>query len=329
LDVLPHGLAVLDRRGVVVFANGALEKLLDAGPLAGLTVGQLGTRLHGLHLAGRFSRLLAAGEGSHLRNVPAGLPGGRSHSVNLSLVPFEDGTAALLVVQDNGPSAAEIESAAREQHFLAAAAAASDDAVFGLDPAGAIRAWNYGARRIFGFGDEEFRGRPLLSLLPDEAAGGRLKLEALSRSGSARNVQTHGLTKAGRRIPVLVTATPIRDGRQVTGASIVIKEIADVRALHEKSLEAARLKTILETVASVNHEINNPLAIVMGNLQLLLRNFEAGPPSIRAQLRSADLAGKRIAQVIRRLSNIVEPVETEYLKGRGIPMIDLRRSKAR
>jgi PAS domain S-box-containing protein len=193
-----------------------------------------------------------------------------------------------------------------------------------------VAAWNRGARRIFGLAEEEAIGRTLLDFLaPEEGPNGRMWLSALACGRSVRNVETHGLDRDGRRFPMLLTATAVRGAPAGFLGAVVIKELAELRALQDKTLEAERLTTILETVVSVNHEINNPLAIVMGNLQLLLRQNESGPPQSRAQTRAALSAARRIAEVIRRLSGIVEPVEMEYLRGRGIPMLDIRRSRTR
>jgi len=327
LDHWPSGAAVLDGSGTVVYANAALHALAACDSLEGLTLGDLNARFKGTHLAGRFARLLATREASTECETVAHGAAREGRLLRVTLAPL-DGPhrSALLEIAE---AAAPESRPAPGGSGLESAAAASDDAILALGPDGAIRAFNRGARRIFGYKESEFGSLTLMDLISDEAGAQRLHPSSLARAGAVRNAQTHGRTKSGRRIPVLVTATPTGGRDPTVAASVVIKELTELHELQEKTLEAARLKTVLETVVSLNHEINNPLAIVMGNLQLLLRSFEKGPDSARARLAASYEAGRRIAEVIHRLTNLVEPVETEYLSGRGIRMIDVRRSRSR
>ena len=101
------------------------------------------------------------------------------------------------------------------------------------------------------------------------------------------------------------------------------------RALEKRELETARFKaakvaTLLETALALNHEINNPLAVILAQAQLLERELTGAKATERVKviIESCD----RIARVVRRLSSIVEPVTTIY-QGAG-PVLDLDRSTA-
>jgi len=100
------------------------------------------------------------------------------------------------------------------------------------------------------------------------------------------------------------------------------------RALEKRELEAARLKaarvsTLLETARGLSHEINNPLAVILGHAQMLERELRDADAAMRVKviIRSCE----RIARVIRRLSSIVEPVATVQ-PGVG-PVLDLVSSR--
>lgn len=100
------------------------------------------------------------------------------------------------------------------------------------------------------------------------------------------------------------------------------------RALEKRELEAARLKaakvaTLLETARALSHEINNPLATILGHAQMLKGEFGEAKVATRVEviIESCD----RIARVIQRLSSIVEPVAT-FQPGVG-PMLDLESSR--
>ncbi len=86
-----------------------------------------------------------------------------------------------------------------------------------------------------------------------------------------------------------------------------------------------RLKAIRETAATVNHEINNPLTAVLGNVQLLLmRSNELGPEFSR-KLRIVEESALRIRDVTRKLMNLTGDSVTEYIS--GSQMIDLNDSE--
>jgi DNA-binding NtrC family response regulator len=99
------------------------------------------------------------------------------------------------------------------------------------------------------------------------------------------------------------------------------------RALEKRELETARLKaakvaTLRETALALNHEINNPLAAILGHAQLLERELRGAKATKRVKviIESCD----RIARVVRRLPSIVEPVTTIH-QWVG-PVLDLDRS---
>lgn len=79
---------------------------------------------------------------------------------------------------------------------------------------------------------------------------------------------------------------------------------------HERKgrLEAAR-----ELVRALRHEINNPLAIVMGEAQLL-RDEALGalPPGLRHSVIAIGDAGERIQRVVQRLSALEEAPRDSY-----------------
>ena len=89
----------------------------------------------------------------------------------------------------------------------------------------------------------------------------------------------------------------------------------------ERSIKQERLKAIRETAATVNHEINNPLTAVLGNVQLLLmRGDELGGDFTR-KLRIVEESALRIKDVTQKLMNLTSDNIAEYLP--GSQMIDI------
>jgi nitrogen-specific signal transduction histidine kinase len=83
------------------------------------------------------------------------------------------------------------------------------------------------------------------------------------------------------------------------------------------------LAGIGETTIAVEHEINNPLAALLGAVSLLTMSTALGKLSAEDR-ESVDIITKqarRIADVVKRLSKLQNPRSVEYL--RGSKMIDL------
>ena len=78
----------------------------------------------------------------------------------------------------------------------------------------------------------------------------------------------------------------------------------EVKAAHEKLIEAERLKTIERMVATVNHEINNPLCSILLSAQMLEKMVFAGDESVKRKAKSIVENADRIASIVSKLENI-------------------------
>lgn len=133
--------------------------------------------------------------------------------------------------------AAAAHRAPEGERFLAAVLDSSDDAIFGIDPAGVVTTWNRGARRLYGYEEAEAIGKPMAALSAahrrrdDEGLVGRaLHGERVERA------ETDARRRDGLVVPVWMTLTPVvaSDG-SVVGAAAVVRDVS------EQKLAAATL----------------------------------------------------------------------------------------
>jgi signal transduction histidine kinase len=117
---------------------------------------------------------------------------------------------------------------------------------------------------------------------------------------------------------------------------ITLEEVSD-------RLRVERLRALAETTVALGHEINNPLAILSGQIELLsseVNALRAEEPAETAGLASAlgamaeriaamREAVTRIAEVLRRMRRVAEPLGADYLPSRGVRMLDLRPESTR
>jgi HAMP domain-containing protein len=100
---------------------------------------------------------------------------------------------------------------------------------------------------------------------------------------------------------------------------------ADLKRTQEELVKSKRLAAIGEVVASVNHEINNPLMIISGNAQFLEMSMKDFPEDMRERVKVILQETDRISNVTRKLRDIRNPVVEEYTSS-GEQMINLDKS---
>jgi PAS domain S-box-containing protein len=120
------------------------------------------------------------------------------------------------------------------------------DAVVGKDLDGIITSWNPSATRMFGYLPEEIIGRSILTLIPEELRHEEPGILRKIRAGERiDHYETVRLTKAGERIQLSLTISPIRDpAGRIIGASKIARDISERRHAEEMR---SRLAAIVES----------------------------------------------------------------------------------
>ncbi len=153
------------------------------------------------------------------------------------------------------PETSLAEARIREAAHLAAIVESSDDAIVSKTLEGTIVSWNAGAERIFGYAPDEIIGQSILRIIPPELHGEETTIiQCVSAGKRIEHFETERLTKDGRRIPISLTVSPIKDrlGR-VIGASKIARDIT-------KQLEQQAQIQFLAREAQ--HRVKNLLSIV-------------------------------------------------------------------
>ena len=138
---------------------------------------------------------------------------------------------------------------------LAAIVASSTDVIIGKTLEGVVMSWNAAAERIFGYSPSEMVGQPVFRLIPEEHhEAERRLLERIGRGEGVHISETERISKAGRRIHMDVSVSPIHDAYgHVVGASSIMRDVTERRQTAETlqqsqerlqlALKAARLGT--------------------------------------------------------------------------------------
>ncbi len=138
-----------------------------------------------------------------------------------------------------------------ERALLAEIAASSNDAIIAKDLFGIVTSWNAAAEHLFGFTAAEMVGQPILRIIPpDRVEEEALILQRMHQGERLTHFETERLTRDGRRIPVSITISPIRDeSGAIVGASKIARDLSEQHRLNaELQRRGALLQSILDTV---------------------------------------------------------------------------------
>ncbi len=97
--------------------------------------------------------------------------------------------------------------------------------------------------------------------------------------------------------------------------------IENIEEAHKESIEKERLVAVLETAVTVNHEVNNPLQAIIGNIQLLLMKQEDLDDNTIEKLKAIEESALKINSVTQKLMRLTSPKTVQYSD--GTKMIDL------
>jgi two-component system CheB/CheR fusion protein len=163
----------------------------------------------------------------------------------------------------------------------------TDYAILTLDASGHIDSWNVGAQRIFGYTAEEAIGQPFAILfLPEEREAGtpENELRTAREAGRAEDDRWQQ-RKDGTRFFASGVTAPLHDVklhgyvkllRDLTEQQLAQQRreqlLAAERQTRSDAEQASRTKD--EFVATLSHELRNPLAVIQMQSQLLLRSPE-------------------------------------------------------
>jgi PAS domain S-box-containing protein len=195
------------------------------------------------------------------------------------------------------------------ERLLAAIVESSDDVIVSKTLDGIITSWNAAAERLFGYKAEEAIGKSILIVIPPElAAEETMILGKIAQGERVDHIQTVRLTKDGRRIPVSLTISPILDeAGAIIGASKIGHDItqqkraeAEREELLRRAEEANRVKD--EFLATLSHELRNPLNAVIG-WTALLRSGNLSPEQTE---RAWDTVQRNLETEIQLISDLLD-----------------------
>ncbi len=146
------------------------------------------------------------------------------------------------------------------------------DGIITVDPQEKMVTWNRRALEILGLPAETLKKKKISEILG-------LRLESLWESereqGEIRDQEIIFRPSPEQEIPLCLRITPLKDemGREM-GSVILLRDLREIKDLHEKVRRSERLASLGRLAAGVAHEIRNPLSSIRGFAQYFLKRFK-------------------------------------------------------
>jgi PAS domain S-box-containing protein len=201
----------------------------------------------------------------------------------------------------------------RERDFNQKILNTTQSMILVLDTAGLI---SYANRRCYeaGYRENELIGHRLVDWVePSHRKDFEAALETTANGQQVENLELQVRRSDETMGHFSISLSPMRDEQSaVNNLVVVMTDITDAVLLQAKLAHSERMATIGRLVSGVAHEVNNPLAAILGFTDLLLENPEV-PPSAREDLQIILQETQRTKDIVQDLLSFARqrPVQRE------------------
>jgi PAS domain S-box-containing protein len=174
-----------------------------------------------------------------------------------------------------------------------------------------------------------FKNGTTLSCSVDSHLPGAFSVPLCLKGHTVQNLEAQLQRPDGKTFDLLLSAGPLRDSQQrVLGCLFTLNDISErkraedalrqseeklrrqAQELEQQLIASGRLVSLGEITASMAHEFNNPLGIVMGFTQDLLSETDPSDPHHRS-LKIIDEESRRCEKIIQDLLQFARPKSTD------------------
>jgi len=150
----------------------------------------------------------------------------------------------------------------------------SPDAIITTDTDLNIVGWNPSAERIFGYKEEEIKGKKLTILMDEKERG---EIDELINSLEIKplySMDSIKINKEGKRVPCDFFLSPLFDKeRKRVGYVAIIKDLTERKMLEQEILHMKKMEGISALAAGIAHDFNNILGAIIGYSSFLKSLF--------------------------------------------------------
>ena len=246
--------------------EGHITKLIAYTPVRSAILGQ--EDVWSVAVAAPTTEVAEAVHGVYMRNIAA------EGAIIAAMFIF----GILIVLYQFSLSEALKQQVSEKEKYILSILGNSLDAIVFINTENRIKVWNRGAEKIFGYTAEEMLGNTFHRIIPPDIDADKelnsIADEVMDR-GYIRHYLAKRITKDGKRITIDLSRTLIRDeDGEVIGSTAIIKDVSEKMEFESRIYNTEKLASIGNLAAGVAHEINNPLAVILGFADLLKEKFD-------------------------------------------------------
>ncbi len=195
------------------------------------------------------------------------------------------------------------------------------DALFIVDKDGKINFYNGGHVEVLQYQINNLVGQTFDSIISKDSPSFSELINELDDKDKLSNVSLNLINQNNNLVPFSFSLAKLYNQHDETiGIIFIGSDISEIKRLEEELVEKEKLAIFSETAIAINHEINNPLAPIIGNVQLLLED-KILEGSVQKKLEVIFRNAVRIKKITQKLRDIRQPVQTSYLG--DTKMVDL------
>lgn len=186
------------------------------------------------------------------------------------------------------------------------------ESVLVVDSEGVITVFN-DPKENFGVPRHEAVGKRILDALPQLGTQDMLRaLDFTISQGQPAQVSELRYARPGRVRVMNIKGYPLKDDKGNTyGAVFICEDVTEQKRMFAQLVESEKLASIGRLAAGVAHEINNPLTLIAGYIEILAGLSASLGKEAEENVKIIGEEVDRIAQIVRNLLSFARPPATE------------------
>jgi PAS domain S-box-containing protein len=159
---------------------------------------------------------------------------------------------------------------------------------------------------VAGYRPEQVEGRLFKDFIPKSRHAELLPYWNAVLAGRSQTLEAEIIGADGRLLVAIMSAALIPDYGEVF---VIVKDVTAQKQLETQLHQSEKLAALGRLVAGAAHELNNPLAVILGLSQLQL--LEDLPPALRTDMEQIERAALRASHIVEHLRTFARPQPVE------------------